>query len=255
MAELSLTEICTKLKQASRLDSEPLFVYGSERIPINSVASMSIKGCIANVIYSIATDTKHSTIHFERDDDRKCCPGSQAWLGYKPFMPQLKYTLSTGSKDIRRGWSEFLIADPELTEKRLQSIGKIATLGKYTIISKDHQNVESDSKIKVIICFGNAQQIRNLCSLFYFHSAKSHGIQMPWGPVCSSLISYPAGLIENGPKDSIIIGPTDPTGNPWFPENYMSIGIPYKIAKQMARDVDSSFIGKNPKIAYPEKKR
>ncbi|KKK92579.1 hypothetical protein LCGC14_2701530, partial [marine sediment metagenome] len=49
----------------------------------------------------------------------------------------------------------------------------------------------------------------------------------------------------------IIIGPSDPTGNYWFPRNYLSIGIPFEIAKRMARDLDQSFITKRSEVAYP----
>ena len=125
MEELSLEEICTRLKQAGRLESDPLCAYGSETIPANSISSTSINRCIANVIYSLAINLERSTIHFEEDNEKKSCPGGQAWLGYKPLMPHLKYMLSTGTPDFRGGWSEFLIADPDLTEKRLKGIGSI----------------------------------------------------------------------------------------------------------------------------------
>ncbi|MHA2130377.1 MAG: hypothetical protein ACW99L_10425, partial [Promethearchaeota archaeon] len=52
----------------------------------------------------------------------------------------------------------------------------------------------------------------------------------------------------------IIIGPTYPTGNYWFPKNYVSMGIPYEIAKRMAEDLDESFITKRSGVAYPEKR-
>ena len=105
-----------------------------------------------------------------------------------------------------------------------------------------------------LLCFGKAEQIRNLCSLVYFHSEKSSGIQIPWGPSCASFITYPAGMIEINNQPCVILGPTDPTGNFWFPQSFLSMGIPFKIAKQMAEDVDSSFIIQRPKIAYPERK-
>ncbi|MFX1575204.1 MAG: hypothetical protein ACFFB0_20910 [Promethearchaeota archaeon] len=78
---------------------------------------------------------------------------------------------------------------------------------------------------------------------------------MPWGPSCASFVTYPAGMVENGTKNSIIIGPTDPTGNYWFPENYLSMGLPFEIAKRMANDFESSFIVKRSEIAYPKKRK
>ena len=68
------------------------------------------------------------------------------------------------------------------------------------------------------------------------------------------LSSYPTGLI-NKDKNNVILGPTDPTGNYWFPPNYLSLGIPIEIAKRMANDVDDSFIVKRPEIAFPSKRK
>lgn len=61
-------------------------------------------------------------------------------------------------------------------------------------------------------------------------------------------------MVEKSPKNCIIIGPTDPTGNYWFPKNYLSMGIPFEFAIRMARDLDDSFISKRSEIAYPIKR-
>ncbi|MFX0091063.1 MAG: DUF169 domain-containing protein [Candidatus Hodarchaeota archaeon] len=252
MAELSPIEIGRKLTQAGRLNTHPLCIYGADTPPVDSIPSNN--RCIANVIYSLATNSIYPSVHIGRDEKKECCPGGQAWFGFKPFIPHLKYFLSTGSQDFRNGKSEFLISDPELAQRRLQSTGNITPLGRYIVIHRSDQIIRGKSEIKAFLCFGSSEQVRNLCSLAYFHSEKSIGVQIPWGPSCASFVSYPAGLVENGPKDCVIVGPTDPTGNYWFPENFMSVGIPFNIAKQMAVDVDFSFIGKRPKIAYPRRK-
>ena len=66
------------------------------------------------------------------------------------------------------------------------------------------------------------------------------------------MITFPAGMAENAPKDSAYIGPTDPTGNPWLPPELMIMGIPLALAQQMAADLENSFICRRSKIAYPE---
>ena len=251
---LTVREIGSKLKQAGRLHSEPLCIYGTDTIPINSISSTEVNRCIAKTIFMLAADPMNSAIHITSDNKKKCCPGGQSWLGFQPFMSHLKYFLSTGSPDFRNGSSEFLISDPELVEKRLKSIGKITPLGKYVVIQRSDQIPEGNLNVKAFLCFGNAEQIRNLCSLVYFRSETSSEIKIPWGPSCASFISYPTGMTESSPHNSVILGPTDPTGNFWFPQNFMSMGIPFNIAKQMAEDADSSFIGKRPKIAYPERR-
>jgi hypothetical protein len=46
------------------------------------------------------------------------------------------------------------------------------------------------------------------------------------------------GLAENAPKDSAYVGPTDPTGNPWLPQELVIMGIPIALAQQMTADLD-----------------
>lgn len=73
-----------------------------------------------------------------------------------------------------------------------------------------------------------------------------------WGPTCASWITYPAHLAEKAPRSSAYLGPMDPTGNDWFPEDLLGIGIPAELAVAMGEDLDSSFIVKRPHVAYPE---
>jgi hypothetical protein len=68
------------------------------------------------------------------------------------------------------------------------------------------------------------------------------------------MITYPAGMAENAPKDSAYIGPIDPTENPWLTPELMIMGIPIALALQMAADLEKSFICKRSRIAYPEKR-
>lgn len=254
MVELTPSDIGGQLKEAGRLDSQPLCVYGADAPPVDSIPSVDIDRCVAKAIYSLATNLDISVIHIGIENKEGICSGGLTWLGFQLFMPYLNFFLSTGSPSFRNGHSEFLIATPDLAKKRLQSIGKITPLGKYIVIQQSDDIDERNSKIKLFLCFGKAEQIRNLCSLVYFNSQTAHEIYMSWGPSCASFISYPAGMIENSPSNAVIIGPTDPTGNYWFPQDYLSIGIPYLTAKQMAEDLSSSFIKKRPLVAFPPRK-
>ena len=254
MRNLTIKEIGMKLAQAGKLQASPLCVYGSETVPKGATPIKRFNRCIANAIFTLSFHKEINSIYIGNEALEGCCPGGRAWFGFKDFELMLKYFLSTGSKDFRDGSSEFLIANPELAEKKLNSIGKITPLGKYIIIQKCDSLDEQDLKVKTFICFGKSEQIRNLCSLAYFGSEEGSNIQIPWGPSCASFLSYPAGMVEKAPKNCIIIGPTDPTGNYWFPQNYLSMGIPFEIATRMAKDLDDSFISKRPEVAYPIKR-
>ena len=248
MLELSNREIAERLTAAVNLDRTPLCIYGSEILPSEAVSSIEISKCIPKAIFFMAEDDKLNAIYIEKDEKRKCCPGGQAWLGFNEFMPNLHYFLSNGDENYRHGAAEYLISTPELAQQRLNSVGKIEPLGKYIVIRKFDtiQNNKSgdNPEISAFLCFGTAEQIRNLSSLYYFSSETSFEVQFPWGPYCASFVSYPCNMVASSPKNSVILGPTDPTGNKWFPQEYLSMGIPYEIAKTMANDLNSSFLRK-----------
>jgi len=251
LVDLTVKEIGTKLAQAGMLKTSVLCVYGSKTIPANATPIKKINRCLANAIFTLSAQKINGPVYIGEDDLGGYCPGGQAWFGYKSFMPMLKYFLSTGSEDFRGGAAEFLIATPDLAEKQLKSIGKIIPLGIYTIIQKCDEMDDQNPEVKAFICFGVSEQIRNLSSLAHFRPENPVNIQNLWGASCASFVTYPAGMAENSPKNNIIIGPSDPTGNSWFPQNYLSIGIPFEIAKRMAFDLDRSFITKRSEVAYP----
>ncbi|MEJ2248164.1 MAG: DUF169 domain-containing protein [Candidatus Lokiarchaeota archaeon] len=254
MTHLTVNEIGKKLKQAGRLESIPLCIYGSKTIPEKAVPIRDLNRCIAHAIFSLSTHKTINSIYIGENTLEGCCPGGQSWFGYKSINPQLKYFVSIGSKDYRNGAAEFLLANPELAEQQLNSIGKIPPIGKYTVIEKSNTLNENKAEVKSFLCFGRSEQIRNLCSLAYFQPEKGFLVKMPWGPSCASFVTYPSSLAEDDQTKHIIIGPTDPTGNYWFPQDYLSIGIPIKIAERMANDYDASFITKRTSVAYPKKR-
>lgn len=256
MKEINVQEIGENITLAGRLETRPLCIFGLDVIPKNALSINKINRCIANAIFTLAVKKEYSALYINENELNGCCPGGQAWLGYKNFPPMLNYFLSTGSKEYRNGAAEYLIANPTLAESRLKINGKITPLGK-NIIFRCCEDIgrEEDLNIKSILCFGISEQIRNLSMLAYFSIKNPFDlIQLPMGPSCASFVTYPSAMVENGPKNCVIIGPTDPTENYWFPPNYLSMGIPFEIAQRMSEDFNDSFIMKRPDVAYPKKR-
>jgi len=254
MQKLTVEGIGGKISQAGRLKTRPLCIYGSETVPEDSKPTKSMNRCIAQAIFTLAVSDELKSIHIGNDELKGCCPGGLAWFGFKEFLPMLKYFLSTGIQEFRNGAAEFLVANPDLAEQRIKTVGKIRPLGKYIII-RTCKNTPNDIYPASILCFGEAEQIRNLATLICFSAVEAFElIKMPFGPSCGSFVTFPSGMAENTPKDCVILGPTDPTGNHWFPPNYLSLGIPIGIAQRISADLDDSFIIKRPMVAYPEKR-
>lgn len=248
-----IKELGKKLTEAGRLKLRPLCVYGTDEIPNNAVPSYKIDRCIAKAVYTSALFEDTPPLYIEAAHE-KCCPGGMGWIGLSEPHPMLKYFVTVGTPDFHGGAAEHLKASPELFEESKKRAGRITPPGKYIVIGPFNDNISPDT-IRSIILFAGSEQIRNLCALAHFNSSDPFfRTLIPSGPTCVTMITYPAGMAENAPKDSAYVGPTDPTGNPWLPPDLMVIGIPVELAHQMAVNLEESFICKRSKIAYPEKR-
>lgn len=248
---LSVAEIGRTLAEAGRLQLRPLCIYSSDSQPEGVFPSYTIDRCIARAIYASAL-WDHTPSMYISADHEQCCGGGKAWLGFQEPHLQLKYFVTVGTPDFRGGAAEHLKASPRLFEEQKQRAGKITPPGKYLVIGPCDASAEAYQAMSVII-FGGCEQIRNLCGLAQFSSSDPFFKTLFSGwPTCAGMITYPAGMAANAPKDTAYVGPTDPTGNMWLPPDLMVMGIPMSLAGQMAEDAGESFIGKRGRIAYPE---
>jgi len=253
MSESSIKEIGEKLAAAGRLNYKPVCMYGADVIPEGAVAVSSVDRCIAKTIFMMASNDAVPPVYISAEDE-DCCAGGRTWLGFIEMNSKLKYFVTTGTKDFHGGAAEHLKATPELFEKSFEALGKVTPLGRY-IIASSCSSMEKDPGVRSILLFGNGEQIRNLAGLAQFNEWEQFSLVVtPGGPTCATFITYPAGMAEKAPKRAVFTGPTDPTGNLWFPPELMAMGIPIEKAREMAANADESFIGKKPKVAYPERR-
>ncbi|MDT8782748.1 MAG: DUF169 domain-containing protein [Candidatus Bathyarchaeota archaeon] len=251
MDNCSIKTIGEKIQAAGKLKLRPLCVSGSETVPQEAIKVATVNSCLAKAIFTVANKEKPPTLYFGKEVTGGCCPGGTGWTGYAKMAPMMDYFISTGYKQFRNGEAEYLKASPEVVAESKKAVGNITPLATYTVISA-FDTIEKNVEVHSFICFGNAEQIRNLCSLIHFRSTDPfNSVSAAFGPSCATIITYPAGLAEKAPKDTAFLGPVDPTGNCWFPQDYMSLGIPLKLAIAMCEDLEQSFITKRPQVAYP----
>ena len=248
------TSIGAQLMGAGRLDRYPLFVYASDVIPENATHISKVDRCVAHAIFAIAKEDG-PIVYLGDEHLGGCCPGGQYWLGYIPYPKGLSFFISSGSPTFRNGAAEHLKRDPEITEESIANVGVITPPAKFIVIAPYHRKVES-GRLMSVLCFGHSENIRNLIGLAVFGGADTFGTCItPWGPACSSMITYAAGMAEKAPKGALILGPCDPTVNEWLPPDMMTLAIPIAAAERMASDIEGSFLTKRPKVAFPEKRQ
>jgi hypothetical protein len=246
ITKTSIAEIADAISAAIDLENKLVCAYGSDRIPEKSIRSSSISDCVASAVYQIAAGKVTKPIYVGDEASQLFCRciGGPAWFGYGPFDPSLVGLMATGSEDMEGCAPKHLKESEAIACSSYQTVGEIAPLGKYVVMRSCH-DMSEDPGVRCIICFATAAQIRDLCALAHFRRDDVFAaISGPWGPSCATMLTYPAGMAENASADRIYAGPTDPSSKEWLPEDYMVLGIPLKIARAMAEDIEHSFMGR-----------
>ena len=250
---LTLMEINDRFERFAHLKRRPLFVLGSDDIPPGSVPMGRVDRCVARALLKNASDRTLPPLVIGQDVRERCCPGGLIWLGFAPLAPRLPYFLSTGSSDYRGGEAERLKPDPDAALRFLQAPGDIAPPGRYVVIA-GAEAVRDERAVRSILVFGTAEQVRNLGGLVHYGKEDIfRSVLMPAGASCASMITYAAGMASRAPRDTAYVGPVDPTGNAWFPPDSLSFAAPIELARQMADDMPSSFIGQREDVAFPKR--
>lgn len=252
MGDMSVKEIARKLSSAFHLKTRPLAVYGADQRPKDAVHLSEIHRCLAFSMYRMAAFSSPDALFISGDDKEGCCPGGLSHTGFTKRPDYIRFFVSTGRKDIREGAAEYLKASPDLVDRCFKALGSITPPGRYLVIQVCEALPEPEPAIRSICCFGNAEQVRNLAALVHFDRGDPFSpVIVPWGPSCSTFITYPARLAEHTPRDAAFMGPQDPTQNYSLPPDTMALGIPAGIAERMARNLGDSFVIKRPEVAFP----
>lgn len=252
MTATDFREIGSQLAAAFHLTTRPLAVYGTDKLPEGIPPMVGVNRCFAVSLYRIAAGRELSAIYVGEGVTEGCCPGGLFHVGYIPVPDDIKYFVSTGRKDIRGGAAEYLKAGPELVDRCAVVTGPIHPPGKYLVVQACDALPDPHPPVLSLCIFGNGEQIRNMAALVHFDRDDPFSpVIVPWGSSCSTFITFPAGLAEKTPKNTAFMGPQDPTQNHSLPPEMMALGIPAEMAVRMVKNLDASFIGRRPQVAFP----
>ncbi len=257
MTEFTIKEIGERFSTAFHLRTSPLAVYGADAVPEGAVHLSSIHRCIAVTMYRMASgQVDADAVWLGGEHTAGCCPGGLSHTGFMERSDDIAWFVSTGRKDVRGGAAEYLKAGPQLVEKCFQAAGPITPPGRYLVIERASSVPKGKADVRSLCMFGDAETIRNIAALVHFDRDEPFfPVLVPWGPACATFVTYPAELAARAPNDSVFMGPQDPTVNWSLPPDLMGIGIPLRIARRMADNIDRSFVVRRPGVAFPGHER
>jgi len=246
----SARSVGEKLREAGRLELKPLCVYSPSEMPdgVVQVSDLIRQGgrCLAKAVMLVAAG-ESDAVGVSRNS-KGVCVGALCFMGYAPISKPMMVDIAVRGED-----AVYIKGTEAVCDSTIDSIGRIESPGDHIVVGTC--DFAGDIEPLSYLCFGTAEQIRNLCGLIHFSAGSAFGqIDAPWGSGCSLFITYPAGMAAGSPKGVSFLGPTAADCNPWFPSETMSLSLPAAIAERMAADVDASFVAKCPEIAYPSER-
>jgi len=252
----SIKSINEKLVKTGRLTYRIIGVYGADAKPASAVTTAKVitRGgpCLAKALFKMAGQKGVRAVYVSEDAAKESCFGAMAWFGFVGFPPRVENMFSSeapvsGSMCIKR--------TTELARATLDDMGQFTPAGRYVVMQALDDMDEDPKDMRSILCFGKAEQIRNLGALVHFGERKAFTpIMAPWGSGCANFVAFPAGMASGAPKDTAFVSPFVPEGNKWFPADMLALGIPIDMARRMADGYEASFAVRKPEITYPEKK-
>ena len=169
-------------------------------------------------------------------------PGCQGGLRYAGFSQKLRsefeYFLSCGIPGKLEG--ERYKKSPELVRQFLVNHPPFKAPAQY-LIFKRWDTLGEENQPLAVIFYATADVLSGLFTLANFDIAHSHGVIVPMGSGCSSIISYP--LLEAQSQDPrCILGMFDVSARPCVPEHTLTFTIPFKRFEQIVENMDESFL-------------
>lgn len=258
MSVPSISDISDVLTRAGRLRHRPVFVYCAEHVPRGAVPVSGVitegHRCLGKALLKIALHREVPPVYLGKDVMRECCYGASAWLGFMKMPPMMENMYASVPKGDGNHDAHYLKATPEVCRETLDRLGIIKPPGRYLVMGACPEGDYGLTPLSVV-CFGEAEQIRNLCGLAHFGARDPFSpVIAAWGAPCATFVTYPGGLAKDAPKDTAFLSPMASYGNDWFPPDLLAPGIPIGMALKIYADYERSFIVMRPDRAYPDKR-
>jgi hypothetical protein len=250
---ISPTTINEKLTKTGRLEHRIIGVYGLAARPAAAVAPAAVidegTPCLAKALFKMASRRDVPAICVDAAAAGESCPGMLMWFGLIDFPPQIGRMFGSDSPSD----DSFCIKRTgELAAATLRDMGRFTPCGEHIVMRPLADGDDDADGLKSILCFGHAEQLRNLGALIHFGEEKAFApIVAPWGSGCATFVAFPAGMASGRPADTAFLSPVIPEANSWLPRDIFALSIPVAIARRMAADYDSSFAVRRPDLAYP----
>jgi uncharacterized protein (DUF169 family) len=194
------------------------------------------QGCIASLIFSAA---KGKTVCIDKGSTGYPC--SAFYLGYNDWIFNgIEYFLSHSPVPIGRECERF-VKSPTLAKVFVESYVPVE-FTKASYVFKPLTGFNKEEKPEIIIFFANPDQISALVFLIqYSHPTDFNRIITGFASACMAMVTLPMQYARQN-EEKTFLGLHDIAVRPSFPENLMTLSMPYSVYEEIISIADESFL-------------
>ncbi len=224
------------IREKLGLPYSPVGMYYTDTRPGNATGFKNKgNGCIVPLIFTAA---KGKTVAIDRDSTGWDC--SAFYLGYQEWIFKgIECFLSSGTVWGRKG--ERFIKSPQHALEFVQSWVPERLNDKITVF-KPLEEFNPDETPELVIFFVNPDHLSGLVFLLHYHSPdRDDLVSTRFMSGCGSLVTVPMRYKAEGSMKAVW-GMHDLSARLRLPPELMTLTMPYEMLRDIAGDIDESFI-------------
>ncbi len=128
----------------------------------------------------------------------------------------------------------------DLVDKMYEDYPPIQAQGRYIVFKRWDELVERDEP-QVVFFFGNPDIIAGLFALANFDTMTPHGVIVPFGSGCDSIVGFPMRELESK-QPKAVLGGLDPSVRICVKPHILTFSAPWPKFMSMLENMDDSFL-------------
>jgi hypothetical protein len=167
------------------------------------------------------------------------CIGGKRYSGFSnKLRPNFEYFLSCGIPGELEG--ERYKKNPQLVKEYLKNHPPFGAPAKSLVFKRFDRLTPEETPFAVIF-FAAPDVLSGLFALANYDRADPHGVIIPMGSGCASIINYPYQEAQSA-APRCILGMFDVSARPCVPWDKLTFTIPFRRFEQMVQNMDESFL-------------
>ncbi len=235
----------SRIAHAIRMKTQPVAVLLADTAPTDALRfEKNTWGCVMSML---SAASKGRVAAFDKDT---CgCNGARVGLGFEPFrLGYIEHFLSTGSEKVE---GEHHRKTPEIARSFVESLPAV-DLGHPFVVLEPLDRLETAEAPEVVVFLATPDQLSGLATLAGYDRPGRDAVIFAAASGCQASVLLALDQARSA-DPRCLLGLTDPAARRYVDRDVLSFAIPWTRFLDMEKNVDESFLGREPWKTFAER--